>query len=103
MASVARHPTLSRKKHPMTKPPRVKLLAITILGLVAGIIAYNALSAPDRRTGDQKFSDAVYDFSDGIDTGPGQFKNVTPDEKLKDVVIDTANDFKSLPTSHVDY
>lgn len=94
------HPTLSRKKHPMSKPSRVKLLAITMLGIVTGVVGYSVMSAPDRRTADEKFGDAVYDLSYGVDDAAGQPKNSTADEKLDDTVINAANDFKTLRTGN---
>lgn len=86
----------------MTKQSRVKLLAITMLGLITGIVGYNAMSAPDRRTSNQKFGDAVYDLSYGVDDAAGQMKNSTPDDKLDDIVTGAAGDFKSLPTRNVE-
>ena len=68
---------------------------ITVLILVAlAIVAWAALTMPDRRTTGQKVGDAIDTLPQGVDKAAEQLEDRTPGEKLGDAVKDAGENIK---------
>jgi predicted LPLAT superfamily acyltransferase len=64
------------------------------LAVLAGVLAYYVLTAPDRRSAGQKISDAVHELPEGTDKAARQLESRTPGEKLGDAAEDAGDDLK---------
>ena len=63
---------------------------IIVLGIA--LVAYNILTAPDRRNVGEKISDAVSELPEGVDKAARQLEDRTPGEKLEDAAKDAKED-----------
>jgi hypothetical protein len=59
----------------MATPPQSKFLLMAGVGVIAAVLAYTVLNAPDRRTPGEKIGDAI-----------DQLDDRTPGERLKDSI-----------------
>lgn len=75
-----------------------KILLIVILAVVAGIVGYYVLNAPDRRTPGEKIGNAIDTLPQGPEKAARELKNRTPGEKLEDAAKDTGKDIKKATT-----
>jgi hypothetical protein len=62
--------------------------------IVILIVAYGALTMPDRRNTMEKVGDAVHDLPQGADKAARQLEDRTPGQKLGDAVKDTGDKIK---------
>ena len=78
----------------MTRYTQGKALMTTCLVVLLAVIGYHILTAPDRRTGGEKVSDAISALPSGMDKAARQLEDRTPAEKLNDAAKDTGDDIK---------
>ncbi|MCC7305155.1 MAG: hypothetical protein IT558_02735 [Alphaproteobacteria bacterium] len=69
------------------------IIIVTLLVLVLGFAAFNALNAPDTRSPGEKLGDAVDQLDNGVDNAARELEDRTPAERIKDDINDaTDND-----------
>ena len=78
----------------MTKHTQGKALLTTCLVILIAVVGYYILTAPDRRSGMDKISDAISALPSGTDKAARQLEDRTPAQKLDDAAKDTGNDIK---------
>ena len=78
----------------MTKQPQGKFILLAGLAVIFAVISYDILTAPDRRDGGQKISDAINELPNGVDKAARQLKDRTPGEKLSDAVKDKNDEIR---------
>lgn len=78
----------------MTTQSNGKNILIVVAVLVALLVGYSVLNAPDNRSGGQKISDAIDELPNGVDKAARQLEDRTPGEKLEDTANDVGNDLK---------
>ena len=71
-----------------------KLVPAIVVGLIAAVIGYYVLNAPDNRDPAQKVGDALNELHNGPDKAARQLESRTPGDKLKDAVKDEKTDVK---------
>lgn len=76
------------------QPNQSRFLMIAALIIIAGVVGYYVLNAPDRRSAEEKISDAINELPKGLDKAARQLEDRTPGEKLGDVVKDAGDDIK---------
>jgi hypothetical protein len=78
----------------MVRQPQGKFFLTACLLILAGIIGYYILTAPDRRSAGDKMSDAINELPEGIDKAARQLEDRTPGQKLGDAARDVGDDVK---------
>ncbi len=71
-----------------------KTLPVIILGIIVALVAYFALTGPDRRTVGDKIGDAASELQNGAQKAGRQLEDRTPGEKLQDAAHDAKEDVK---------
>lgn len=71
-----------------------KLIPVVIVVLIALIIGYYVLNAPDRRDFGQKVGDAISELDQGPEKAARQLESRTPGDKLQDAVQDQKEDIQ---------
>ena len=69
-------------------------ILMLIIVAVLAVLAYAALTMPDRRTTGEKVGDAIDALPQGVDKAAQQLEDRTPGEKLGDAVKDAGEDIK---------
>ncbi len=67
----------------------VGILAVVIL--VVGVMAFNALNAPDTRSPGDKIGDAIDQLDNGVDDAARELEDRTPAERIKDDINDATD------------
>ena len=71
-----------------------KTFVILALIVLVAIIAWAALSGPDKRSTGDRVSDAVEQLPNGVDNAAGELKDRTPGQKVGDAVEDAGEKIK---------
>jgi hypothetical protein len=78
----------------MTTHSLGKTILILCLIVVIVFIGYRVLNAPDKRSTQQKISDAIDELPEGRKKVARQLQNRTPADKLHDAAQDAGDDLK---------
>ncbi len=68
-----------------------RTVSLSILLVVVAVLAYAALTTPERRTTGERIGDAVEQLDNGVDNAARELKDRTPAEKVRDSINDATD------------
>lgn len=78
----------------MMNNKQTKGLLVVVVVLLLAVVAYGALTMPDRRNTAEKVGDAIHELPQGVDKAARQLEDRTPGEKIGDAVKDVGDEIK---------